>query len=105
MSILGKFLYYGQDAHLSHVNPGFYRNNVKLIEDDPYEINCVSCAIATDISLRGTQIIGALPCEERHMRSYKMFMGFMGENLKIFWNQKIFLERMKIEELRFLLSK
>jgi hypothetical protein len=64
MSILGKFLYYGQDAHLSHVNPDFYRNNRKLI-DDPYEINCVSCAIATDISLRGIQLIRASPCKIR----------------------------------------
>ncbi len=64
MSILGQFLYYGQDAHLSHVNPSFYRNNRKPI-DDPYAINCVSCAIATDISLRGTQVIRASPCEER----------------------------------------
>jgi Papain fold toxin 1, glutamine deamidase len=50
MSILGKFLYYGEDAHLSHVNPGFYIQRNDLTKN-PYKINCVSCAIATDLNL------------------------------------------------------
>jgi hypothetical protein len=59
MSAKSPFLYYGKDAHLSHVNPSFYIDYDEEANDsllNPYQINCVSCAIATDISLTGIRV-------------------------------------------------
>ena len=50
---MSKFLSYGGDALLSHVNPGFYKFNQDV--DDLHKTNCVNCAIATDLSLQHIQ--------------------------------------------------
>jgi hypothetical protein len=50
---MSKFLSYGGDALLSHVNPDFYR--FSQVIDNPYRTNCVNCAIATDLSLQYIQ--------------------------------------------------
>jgi Papain fold toxin 1, glutamine deamidase len=59
MSAKSPFLYYGKDAHLSHVNPDFYTDYDEEDNDflpNPYKINCVSCAVATDINLTGIRV-------------------------------------------------
>jgi Papain fold toxin 1, glutamine deamidase len=53
---MSNFLQYGGSANLQHINPKFY-----VPEDtNHYEINCVSCAIATDVSLSGI-LVSAMP--------------------------------------------
>jgi Papain fold toxin 1, glutamine deamidase len=55
--VTNKFLYYGGSANLEHVNPNFDPSGLT----GPYNINCVSCAIATDVSLGGI-LVRAVPC-------------------------------------------
>lgn len=54
---MNKFLYHGGSANLEHVNPNFNPSGFR----GPYNINCVSCAIATDASLGGIPV-RAEPC-------------------------------------------
>jgi Papain fold toxin 1, glutamine deamidase len=63
MPIFGEFLYYGGDAHLVDVNPDFYPEGTNSLTN-PYRINCVSCAIATDSNLAGVNV-KASPFENR----------------------------------------
>jgi Papain fold toxin 1, glutamine deamidase len=55
---MSKFLHYGASAQFDFVNPNFYPNENKLIAEeatDPYTINCVNCAIATELNIRCIQ--------------------------------------------------
>ena len=65
---MSKFLSYGGDALLSHVNPNFYKFNQDI--NNPYKTNCVNCAIATDLSLQYIQSVKVLPAP---FRSYVYF--------------------------------
>jgi Papain fold toxin 1, glutamine deamidase len=64
MSAQPIFLNYGEDAHLSHVNPDFHIRDDNNSLGKQYKINCVSCAIATDSNLAGIKV-RASPLENR----------------------------------------
>jgi Papain fold toxin 1, glutamine deamidase len=55
---MSKFLHYGASAHFDFVNPNFYLNENRLTTEpiqDEYKINCVNCAIATEMNIRCIQ--------------------------------------------------
>jgi Papain fold toxin 1, glutamine deamidase len=55
---MSKFLLYGASADFDFVNPNFYPNEDRLSAEeatDPYTINCVNCAIATEMNIRCIQ--------------------------------------------------
>jgi Papain fold toxin 1, glutamine deamidase len=67
------FLHYGGSANLEHVNPNFDRSNSGLT--DPHNINCVSCAIATDAHLSGIRVC-AFPYDvKEHIEAIQNFYG------------------------------
>ena len=54
---MSRFLYYGASANLSHINPNYY--SPELRDPDPTTTNCVSCSIATDVSLAGIPVVAS----------------------------------------------
>ena len=54
---MSRFLYYGASANLSHINPNYYSPEPRY--PDPTTTNCVSCSIATDVSLAGIPVVAS----------------------------------------------
>lgn len=68
---MSKFLWYGGSANLDHVNPNFDPSGLT----NSYNINCLSCAIATDVSLSGI-LVRAMPYViEENIRAVEEFYG------------------------------
>jgi Papain fold toxin 1, glutamine deamidase len=68
---MSKFLWYGGSANLDHINPNFDPSGLT----NSHNINCLSCAIATDVSLSGI-LVRAMPYAiEEDIRAIEKFYG------------------------------
>jgi Papain fold toxin 1, glutamine deamidase len=68
---MNKFLWYGGSANLDHVNPNFDPSGLT----NSHNINCVSCAIATDVSLSGILVCAMPYAIKEDIRAVEEFYG------------------------------